>query len=83
MAAKRHYDQQALEQDYKQVFGLSMKVLMYSTIAILAFFMLMIVGLGTLWHESPEDFNRDFSDRIDIMYDGLKLTDPKPVKEHH
>jgi hypothetical protein len=81
-ASKRHYDQQALEQDYQQTFDLSLQVTLWSSLGILLFFGLMIVGL-TFWHTPHDDFVRDFGDRVDTMYDGLKLTDPKPVKEKH
>ena len=81
--AKLHYNKDALHQEYKKTFDIILKIGAGCLAFVLLYFMALAVYLGGWGHTPYTDFQNTFSDRIDIEYDGLKLTDDAPAKEHH
>lgn len=72
-----HYDKEALLDDYKEVYSLSMKAIAAVILFGVGYFFVMITFLGGSWHTKYEPFVEGFGDRIEIEYEGLKL----PVHE--
>lgn len=70
---KRHYDEEALLEDYEQTFGISMKATIYGIGGVLIFFLLFIVYLGAFSHTKHKPKYDTFKDRFTIQYEGKKL----------
>lgn len=70
---KRHYDEDALLEDYNKTFDISMQATIWSIAGILLFFILFIVYLGGVSHTKHKPKYDTFKDRFVIEYDGQKL----------
>lgn len=77
-----HYDKDALIHEYTHTYGLIMKVLGVFVVLVVLYFMGLVVYLGGFSHTKHDPWVKQFGERIEIEYDGLKLTDPKPDAHH-
>jgi hypothetical protein len=87
MSDKRHYNTDDLHKDYKQAYGLMMKVTMFGVVGALVYFFVFIVYLGGWGHTPSTDYAETFNDRYPQDYKGLKLPEfggpAAPEPKHH
>lgn len=87
MSDKRHYNTDDLHKDYKQAYGLMMKVTMFGVVGALIYFFVFIVYLGGWGHTPSSDYAKTFNDRYPQDYKGLKLPEfggpAAPEPKHH
>ena len=85
---KLHYNKEELHADYTQTYGIFMKMLAVGIGGALVYFFILIVYLGGWGHTPGDDYVREFGDRIQYDYKGLRLpqyddpslVQPKPAE---
>lgn len=83
----RHYDVEALHEDYRQTFGLLIKALIIGVGGALLYFLVYVVYLGGWSHTPSTDYAKQFNERYPVDYKGLKLPEfggpEAPEPAHH
>jgi hypothetical protein len=85
-APERHYDTEALVEEYRKTFGVFIAALFICVAGALVYFFVFVVYLGGWSHTKGEDFVKDFGSRIEYEYHGTKLpqfggpAEPEPAK---
>lgn len=82
MADHLHYDKKELQKEYANTFALVMKVGMIAIAGVGIYFFLLMAYLGGWSHSKHAPFEKQFGERIQIDYSGLKLSDPPRVEYH-
>lgn len=81
---KLHYNKKELLADYTQTYSVFMKMLAIGIGGALVYFFILIVYLGGWGHTRGTDYVREFGDRIQYDYKGLRLPeydDPSLVQK--
>jgi len=81
---KLHYSKKELHADYTQTYNVFMKMLAIGIGGALVYFFILIVYLGGWGHTRGDDYVREFGERIQYDYKGLRLPqydDPSLVQD--